>query len=266
MKPYEAELGAAAPLQIVVPMAGEGSRFADVGFELPKPLIPVDGLPMIVRALADMPEARRLVLVARAEHDRKHQLRARVSEFLPHAEWLFVEGLTAGQAATVKLAEPLLDPALPVLVGACDNSHRYSPAAWSEAAARDVDALVWTYRGDPRVVARPQQFGWVEVNARRVLRVSCKQPISEQLLQDHVVSGCFYFRTAQLMFSAIDTMFARQIRARGEFYLDIVPNLLVEQGKHVEVFEVDRYLGWGTPEELAAWEQLPLEAARVTAR
>ena len=41
----------------IIPMAGEGIRFADQGYRLPKPLIPINGVPMVVRAAKCLPDA-----------------------------------------------------------------------------------------------------------------------------------------------------------------------------------------------------------------
>ena len=83
-----------------------------------------------------------------------------------------------------------------------------------------------------------------------MLQVSVKRPLSAVALGDHVVSGCFWFRTARLMLEAIDRLVAANVRVNGEFYLDSVPSLLLDEGRDVRTFEVDKYIGWGTPEDL----------------
>jgi hypothetical protein len=122
----------------------------------------------------------------------------------------------------------------------------------------EIECLIWTYRGDTRVLANPAHHGWVEVAERRVVRVSCKVPISANPIGDHAISGCFSFRSAGRMIDYIDRMVAQNVRVRGEFYLDTLPNLLVADGRRADVFEVDKYIGWGTPADLddfQAWER-----------
>ena len=246
------------PLQIVVPMAGEGRRFQECGYALPKPLIPVAGVPMVVRAVQDLPAAERVIFLARTEHLEKYPLREQLREHLPVCEVVEVRALTEGQACTVRLAAEYLKPDWPVIVAACDNTHLYSPESLAAAMADEkIECLIWTYRGDTRVLANPAHHGWVEVDGRRVVRVSCKVPISPNPIGDHAISGCFSFQNAGRMIDYIDRMVAQNVRVRGEFYLDTLPNLLVADGRHVEVFEVDKYIGWGTPADLhdfQAWE------------
>ena len=246
-------------IQIVVPMAGEGRRFQDAGYTTPKPLIPVSGTPMVVRAVRDLPSAERVILLVRREHIEQHAVDRELLRHLPEARIVVVEALTEGQACTVRLAADELVPDWPVIVAACDNTHLYDSARHTAAIEQEqVDALVWTYRGHPGVALTPQQFGYVRVDGRRAIEVCCKQTISDNPSNDHVVTGFFTFRRAEQMIDAIDRLVASDQRVVGEFYMDVVPNLLLADGRRVEVFEVQKYIGWGTPadyEDFQKWER-----------
>lgn len=246
-------------LQLVVPMAGDGRRFVEAGYALPKPLIPVAGLPMIVRAVGDLPPVDRTVFLVRAEHIRDHQIDRVLKQYIPDCRIVPVDGLTEGQACTVRLAADELEPDWPVIVAACDNTHLFEQEKLlTQMADPTVAGLIWTYRGEPRVLVNPRQYGWVRVDGSRVVEVSCKAPISEQPIGDYVASGWFSFRSASIMVRAIDRMIAQNVRIKNEFYMDVVPNMLIAQGERVDVFEVDKYIGWGTPadlEDFCKWER-----------
>ena len=239
-------------MQLIVPMAGAGQRFANAGYALPKPLVSIGGLPMVVRAVRDLPRAERRVFVCHPRHVAEHRIDETLSGYFPGCKVVVAPGLTAGQACSVRLACEHLDPDRPVLVAACDNTHLYDPARLASLIADHcVDCLVWTYRRDPRVLVRPEWYGWVRIDgAQRVLEVSVKRPLSTRPLDDHVVSGCFWFRTTRLMLDGIDRLVAANTRVNGEFYMDSVPNLFLADGREVRVFEVDKHIGWGTPEDL----------------
>jgi NDP-sugar pyrophosphorylase family protein len=240
-------------------MAGEGRRFAEAGYEAPKPLVPVAGAPMVLRAVRDLPAADRVVFVVRSEHVRDFRIDEVLEQHVPGCRIVTVEGLTEGQACTVRLAADELEPDWPVIVAACDNTHVYDRKKLIGLMSDPtIECLVWTYRQDTRVLAAPHHHGWVRVDGDRVVEVSCKRPISETPLDDHVVSGFFSFAAAGRMIEAIDAMVAADVRVNREFYMDTVPNLLVGRGLDVRVFEVDKYIGWGTPrdlEDFRRWER-----------
>ena len=244
-------------MQIVVPMAGLGRRFADAGYVLPKPLIPVSGLPMVVRAVQGLPAAERIVFVCHPQHLRDYPLDATLRELFPQCCVIATPGLTAGQACTVRFADDLLDPTQPVIVAACDNTHLYDHNALAQIAQDPaIDAAVWTYRGEPRVLIAPQMYGWVKtIDGLGIEEVSVKHPISAHPIEDHVVSGTFYFRQAGVLMEAIDALVTRGERVNGEYYMDSIPNILRKRGRRSVVFEVDKYIGWGTPSDLNDYER-----------
>lgn len=251
------------PLQIVVPMAGEGKRFQDAGYLIPKPLIPVSGVPMCVRAAQDLPPADRYVFMVRSEHIREHGLDEVLRSYFPGCRIVPVEKLTEGQACTVRLAAPELEPDWPVIVGACDCTHLYDRAKLAALLADSAIACaVWTYRGEPHVLLKPKAHGWARVAGERLLEVSCKQPLSDQPLEDHALSGFFAFRSARLMLDGIDRLVASGLRINNEFYMDSVPNVLIAEGHRAVVFEAIKYIGWGTPADLdhyRKWERYYVE-------
>jgi hypothetical protein len=244
------------PLQIVVPMAGDGKRFQEAGYRAPKPLIPVSGVPMAVRAVQDLPRADRYVFVVRAEHVREHGLDEVLRAHFPGCRIVAVEGVTQGQACTVALAAPELEPDWPVIVGACDCTHLYD-AAQLTAILNDstIGCCIWAYRGEAQVLLKPAQLSWARVANGRLLEVSCKRPLSDQPINDLALSGFFAFRSARLMLEGIEQLVASGQRVNNEFYLDSVPNLLIAQGHRAAAFEVIKYIGWGTPADLSHYQK-----------
>ena len=241
-------------MQLVIPMAGLGQRFADVGYAVPKPLIPVGGVPMVVRVVRNLPPAERVVFIAHPDHVRRFPVRELLAAHVPGSVVVVAPGLTAGQACSVRLAADELDLEDEVLVAACDSTQTYDAAKFAEAT-RDADAVIWVFRNDPRVLVKPTAYGWVRDIHGRVVEVSVKVPLSESPLADGVVSGTFWFRSGDVMLDGIDALVASNARVNGEFYMDSVPNVLLARGQVVRSFEMDKYIGWGTPDDLADYQK-----------
>lgn len=235
----------------LIPMAGAGQRFVDAGYTVPKPLIPIDGQPMVVRAAAALPPADQWIFLCRSDHIRDAAIdRELMARFAP-ATIISVDRLTEGQASTCLLAAPALREDDRLVIGACDNGMTYDQTRverfWDEGA----DAIVWSFRGHPAVERNPRMYGWVIADEQgRVRGVSCKVPISANPLEDHAIVGAFAFRRASEFLRCARKTIALDRRVNGEFYMDTVLDQAAREGLDVRLLEVDRYVAWGTPQDL----------------
>ncbi|MGD9713705.1 MAG: NTP transferase domain-containing protein, partial [Thermomicrobiales bacterium] len=177
-------------MQLVIPMAGLGKRFQEAGYTTPKPLIPVGGIAMVVGVVRQLPAASRIVLVCHPEHLTRYALAETLRQHLPGAVLVATPGLTEGQACSVRLAGPHLDPDESVLVAACDSTQVADLKRFrSLTEDPQIDAVVWTYRGEPRVLVHPEWYGWVRDEGGCLTAVSVKKPLSDCPLGDHVITG-----------------------------------------------------------------------------
>ncbi|MDA1086702.1 MAG: NTP transferase domain-containing protein [Verrucomicrobia bacterium] len=236
----------------LIPMAGAGQRFLDAGYTTAKPLIPVDGEPMIAHAAGCLPAADRWIFVCRQEHIDDYAIDRELKTMFDPADVISVAALTEGQACTCLLARDMIPADACVTIGACDNAMTYDRNAYQSVMEEPgVDAIIWTFRQNPAVLQDPRMYGWVSVGADdTVTGVSVKIPISDTPMNDHAVIGAFTFRRWADFVRCSDTMIEADRRIRNEFYVDEAMNLAVELGLRVKVFEVDRYICWGTPQDL----------------
>lgn len=239
----------------LIPMAGAGSRFMAVGYKNPKPLIPVDDRPMIIRAAADLPKPDRWIFLCRSEHLEHYPLQKILQQYYPNSTIISVTELTEGQACTCLLAKEHINNDVALLIGACDNGMIYDRSAWERLLLDPaVDAIVVTFRNNVTVERNPKAYGWVAVDANNtVQRVSVKVPISNDPIHDHAVVGAFWFRHGHDFVAAAEDMIAKNTRVNNEFYVDECINNAVQLGKRVKVFEIDKYICWGTPNDLQTY-------------
>ncbi len=250
-------------MNILIPMAGAGSRFIDAGYKQHKPVIPVSSrwvnktVPMVVAAAEDLPvdlddPENNLIFVVRDFH-----LEAGVDQILlkrfPRAHFVSISALTEGQASTCLLARSYIDNDAPLLIAACDNGMDISREHFEEQC-NNADALIFTFRNNDAVLENPKAYGWVKVAEEQVTGVSIKQPISDTPMNDHAVVGTFWYRTGRLFIEASEAMIAENDRINGEFYVDQNFKYLVNRGCDVRVTEISRYVCWGTPAEYENYE------------
>jgi dTDP-glucose pyrophosphorylase len=238
---------ATLPITILMPMAGRGSRFARHGRDLPKPLIPVRGIPMFRLALASLrkrlPEAA-LVCVVLAEHEAAFGIGGRLREADAAARIVAIPEVTGGALETCLAASATCEGALVVLD--CDLT--FAAPAYIERlramAAGDDDSagLLLSFR------SRAPQYSYAMVEDGRVLRTEEKNPVS-----DHALTGAYGFGDAAQFFATARDIVERNLRTgNGEYYVSSVYNGLIADGGTVRIADVERVWSVGTPEELAA--------------
>lgn len=234
----------------LIPMAGAGSRFSMVGYETPKPLLPVLGLPMVVSAAKSLPgEDENMIFVLRDFHISQYGIDKVLREHFPGCELIVIDKLTEGQASTCLLAKEHIYNEHELFIGASDNGMLYSNEKF-EAAKKEADALVFTFRNNPTVLPNPKAYGWVEVqeDGQTIKEAKVKFDMPDPL-HKHAYVGAFWFRTGKLFVDAAERMIEQNRRVNGEFYVDECINDLVELGFRAKVFEVDHYICWGTPND-----------------
>jgi NDP-sugar pyrophosphorylase family protein len=242
----------------VIPMAGLGSRFADVGYALPKPLIPVGGKPMIVRVIESLPESNKWIFLVREEHIAEYAIDSLIKTKIHDAIIVPVVGITEGQASTCALALPYLEPDEPLFIAACDNSFLFNREKF-ESLKKDpsIDAVVWTFTKHASLHEKPESWGWVKLgkDGLTIDDVSVKVPISDDPFNGHAVVGAFYFRRAADFKEAYELMVKANHRTKGEFYVDSLPKFYKQLHRKSVIFDVDLYVGWGKPEDLSLYEE-----------
>ena len=240
-----------------MPLAGAGKRFADKGFSLPKPLIPIDGLPMVIQAARALPDADQWFFLCQQEHIREYSIDALLHQEYPGSTVIPVNGLTAGQLATCLLAEPFVGSESQLTIGVCDIRTYWNREKFRSEfkESHDADALIWTFRNNPAVNINPSAYGWVQADEKGfVEKVSVKVSLSNTPIRDHAVSGIFSFKKAGYFFQSAQHMIQTDRRVHNEFYNDECMNVLIEAGKNVKVFEGDMFVSFGTPEDVWTYE------------
>ncbi len=252
------------PGRILIPMAGAGQRFADAGYTVHKPAImTVDRTtgqekPMVVCATKDLPgvaaDGSNVIYVDRNFHQ-TDGVEDAIRAWYPQAAFITVDHLTEGQACTCMLAEPYLDPEQPLLIAGCDNGMDIDRDAF-DALTKECDCIVFTYRHNEAVLANPNAYGWMIADADgNITGTSIKKAISDRPMEDPAVVATFWFRRAAVFIEATKKMIAENDRINGEFYVDQTVKHVLDLGYRAKIFDIDRYVGWGTPADYEGYQK-----------
>lgn len=238
----------------LIPMGGLGKRFADAGYKKPKPLIEVLGAPMAVKSALSLPTAEKYIFLCLEDHIERFGLDKLLKKNLPNAEIIPITKTTDGMARTCLMAEDRLDMEKPLLISSCDYSFIYDEHVFEELIKQNADVVIWTFRHYPDARRNPKAYAYLVVENGLVKKISEKVPVSDQPHRDHIVLGIFYFKKASYFVEAAKQMIAKRIAVNSEYYVATSINELIAAGKKIVPFEVDKYICWGTPEDLRIFE------------
>lgn len=244
---------------VLIPMAGLGKRFADEGFELTKPLIPVSGKPMVVQATSDLPSAEKYIFVLRKDMKGYEDIKKQLKHLHPDVFIKTVDYLTNGQACTALIGLESLDKSyngssVSITIGACDNGVLYDNEEFNQLSSNpSVDVIVWGVRHYANAARHPKMYGWINAEKGVIRSISVKKPL-ERPESDPIVLGTFTFRRSEDFCRAIEELIKRDGKINGEYYIDSLINDAIALGLKCHLFEVDSYLCWGTPNDLRTFE------------
>ncbi len=232
-------------MNIVLPMAGRGSRLS--GFDIPKPLIPIAGKPMVAWALSSLqdiiPHAK-LIFVVLKEHEIKYSISQRLKGILGkhNFEIVMLDGVTEGQLCTVLEAlRHQAEVESDLLIASCDTLVKSN-------IAKDITNKRFECRGIISV-AKMQGNRWSFAKVDddgKVIEVAEKRRIS-----DLASTGLYYFRSTQEFISTGNTIINEKLRTNGEYYVISVYEKLIAQNLRIDISIADEMWDMGTPEALS---------------
>lgn len=251
-------------MNILIPMAGAGSRFSEAGYKISKPAIPTyyrktgEKLPMVVCATLDLPgvknDGSNVIYVDRDYH-KNNGVEEAIKKRFPKASFISVDHLTDGQACTCMLAENYIDNDDELLIAGCDNGMVINNDRFTQLC-NEVDVIVFTYKHCEAVISNPNAYGWMIVDDdNTIVGTSIKKAISDNPMEDNAVVATFWFKNGSIFVESTKKMIDENDRINNEFYVDQVVKHAIELGFKAKVFEIDRYIGWGTPADYELYQR-----------
>ena len=228
-------------MNVLIPMAGAGSRFAAAGYTFPKPLIEVNGKPMIQVVTENLNVEAHFIYIVQKEHYDKYNLKQLLNLISPGCDIVQVDGLTEGAACTTLLAKELINNDEPLLMANSDQFVEWNSNECLYAFTADgVDGGIVTFR------ATHPKWSFAKLGDDGfVTEVAEKNPIS-----DIATVGIYYWKKGSDYVKYAEQMIEKNIRTNGEFYVCPVFNEAIGDGKKIRVKDIPKMWGIGTPEDL----------------
>lgn len=228
-------------MNVLIPMAGAGSRFANAGYTFPKPLIEVDGKPMIQVVVENLNINANYTFIVQKEHYEKYSLQYLLNLIAPNCNIVQVDGLTEGAACTTLLAKEFIDNDYPLVMANSDQFIEWNSNECLYAFSADgIDGGIISFK------ATHPKWSYAKIGEDGFIsEVAEKKPIS-----DNATAGIYFWKKGSDYVKYAEQMIKKNIRTNNEFYVCPVFNEAIADSKKIRVKEIEKMWGIGTPEDL----------------
>lgn len=228
-------------LNVLIPMAGAGSRFEKAGYTFPKPLIDVNNKPMIQVVIENLNIEANYIFVVQKSHREKYNLDTMLNLIAPGCKIVEVDGITEGAACTALLAKEYIDNESPLFFANSDQFVEWDSNEFMyKMNETDADGGIVTFN------ATHPKWSFAKINHDGlVTEVAEKNPIS-----NNATVGYYYWKHGSDFVKYAEQMISKNVRVNNEFYVCPVFNQAIEDNKTIRIFEAKEMWGLGTPEDL----------------
>jgi HAD superfamily hydrolase (TIGR01509 family) len=228
-------------MNVLIPMAGAGSRFAEAGYTFPKPLIDVNNKPMIQVVVDNLNIDANYIYVVQKSHREKYNLDTLLNLITPGCSIIESDGITEGAACTALLAKNFINNDSPLFFANSDQFVEWDSNEFMyKMNESNVDGGILVFES-----THPKwSFAKID-DSGYVTEVAEKNPISNL-----ATVGFYYWKMGSDFVKYAEEMIEKNIRVNNEFYVCPVFNQAIEDNKKIKTFSVEKMWGLGTPEDL----------------
>ena len=228
-------------LNILIPMAGAGSRFEQAGYSFPKPLIDVNGKPMIQEVIESLKIKANYIYIVRKEHYDKYNFKYLFNTITPNCKIIQVDYLTEGAACTTLLAKEYINENKSLLIANSDQLIDWNPTNFFYKMIEiKSDGGILTFR------STHPKWSYVKLDEYgNVIEV-----VEKKVISNIATVGIYWYNKGSEYVKYAEQMIQNNIRVNNEFYVAPVYNEYLKDNKRIRTFDVDKMIGLGTPEDL----------------
>ncbi len=248
-------------MQIVIPMSGFGERFRKAGYAVPKPLIEIDGKPIIAHVLDLFPGERDVLFICNQDHldHPEYRMAETLAALCPTGTVRGIPSHKLGPVHAVQRASDWIDPDRPVIVNYCDFTCYWDWAHFKRFVAESsCDGALPAYRGFHPHSLGSTNYAYLREHDGWALDIQEKQPYTDQRMNEYASSGTYYFASGRILAEAFEAAVAADHHVNGEYYVSLAYKPMLARGSRVAVYPLQHFMQWGTPEdvrEYLGWSQ-----------
>lgn len=243
-------------IQLIIPMSGSSKRFKDAGYTSPKPLIEVDNKPMIHHVVSLFPGVTDITFICNSNDIENADMENILREICPTARIIVIDPHKKGPVYAVAQAFDCLDDDKEVIISYCDYGTKWDFAKFlSEVRGGHFDGAIAGYKGFHPHMLGSDNYAFCREDNGVLLEIKEKEPFTNDRMSEFASNGTYYFSSGALVKKYFRELMDNDINIGGEYYVSLVYNFLVRDGLKVKLFEIEKMLQWGTPNDLEIYKR-----------
>ena len=254
-------------VKVIISMSGFGERFRKAGYNLPKPLIEVDGKPMIEHVVNMFPGATSFVFICNREHLETTNMRDVCNSIVKNCSIVSIEPHKLGPVYAVSKAYDYINDDEEIIISYCDFGSYWSFFNFMvDSHHRKLDACVVSYRGFHPHMLGSDNYAFIKTHKDDDMileEIQEKKPYTNNKMQEWASNGVYYFKKGSYVKKYFTQLITEDKKVNGEFYVSMVYNLLKKDGLKIGIFPIQHMLQWGTPYDLDVYNQWSLYFKRI---
>jgi NDP-sugar pyrophosphorylase family protein len=244
-------------MQIIIPMSGFGERFRKVGYTLPKPLINIDGKPIIQYVVEMFPGEDDITFICNRDHlnEPEYRLQEILEEIAPECKIISISPHKLGPVHAVLEAIDGIDLDKPTIVNYADFTCDWDYFDFCNTVEQtQCDGAIPCYRGFHPHTLWSNYYAYVQEKDMRAWNIQEKQPFTDSPREEFASSGTYYFRNARVMQYYFERCVAEKLTVGGEYYVSMVYKPMMQDDLNIQVYELEHFMQWGTPTDLEEFQ------------
>jgi NDP-sugar pyrophosphorylase family protein len=243
-------------MQIIIPMSGFGERFRKAGYEVPKPLIVVEGKPIVAHVIDMFPGEHDFIFICNQDHldHPEFKMESILKNYCPSGRIVGIPSHKLGPIFAVQQVKEFIKLDEPTIVNYCDFTCYWD---WSDfkkfVAETKCDGAIPAYKDFHPHTLGSTNYAYMKESGGWVQDIQEKQPYTTNRMQEYASSGTYYFATGRLMLEAFQDTVDKNLNLAGEFYVSLAYKYLLANSKSIAVYPIQHFMQWGTPQDVTEY-------------
>lgn len=239
-------------MQIIIPMSGVGKRFLEAGYKDPKPLIKVEGKPIVEHVVSMFPGETDFTFICNSQHLAETNMKDELKKIAPEGKIIEIPNHKLGPVYAVQCIAESIDNNKPTIVNYCDFYQSWDWKNFKETVHKeDCDGAIPCYSGFHPHLIGPNCYASCKTDEKNyLLEIREKHSFTDNKMDCPQSSGTYYFKNGGLVKKYFQQLMDEKIDLNGEYYVSLVYNLLVRDNLKTLIYFVDQFCQWGTPQDL----------------